>query len=163
MQAHDTGIRAAIKNASTIVQETASKSETAALDAVERTEAAFATAQASWNGAKDFGSDVAQTLGQAGRTTFDGVVEYNGAISRYAKDAFTDTIETGRKTMSAKCVREAVDIYVDYMARRGLAVFASISDLNAIAEAKTVAAWSPLGDTLRKVGEMTSVKTKAAA
>ena len=39
MNAQDTNLRTAIKSASTLVQETASKSEAAALAAVERVEA----------------------------------------------------------------------------------------------------------------------------
>ena len=86
MESQDTGLKAAIKNASTLVQETASKSEAAALEAVERVEATFADAQAKWNDARDFGSEVVETLGHAGRTSFNGVAEFNGALGRYGKD-----------------------------------------------------------------------------
>ena len=47
------------------------------------------------------------------------------------------------------------------MARRSQAMFASVNELNAIAQAKTAAAWSPFGETLRKIGEKTSVQASA--
>ncbi|HET7156714.1 MAG TPA: hypothetical protein VFI87_15230, partial [Hyphomicrobiaceae bacterium] len=92
MESQDTSLKAVIKNASTLVQETASKSEAAALEAVERVEATFAGAQTKWNGARDFGSEVVETLGHAGRTSFNGVAEFNGVLGRYGKDVLTDTI-----------------------------------------------------------------------
>ena len=64
-------------------------------------EAAFADAQAKWNEARDFGSEVVETLGHAGRTSFNGVTEFNGVLGRYGKDALTDTIEFGRQSLKA--------------------------------------------------------------
>ncbi len=156
MQLEDTGLRAAIRNASTLVQETAAKSEAAAIDAVERAEAAFGTAQATWNEARDLGSEVVQAVGHAGRTSFNGVTEFDSVLGRYGKDALTDTIEFGRQSLQAKSVKDLVELNVAFMSRRSQAMFASVSELNAIAQAKTVAAWSPLGETLRKAGEKTS-------
>lgn len=153
MQVEDAGLRAAIKNASTIVQDTAAKSEAAALDAVGKVEAALASAQAGWNSAKDFGGEVAQSLGHAGRTTYNGIVEYNNALGRYGKDAVSDTIEVGRKTFEVKCLGELVKLHADFVARRSQAMFDTVNELNTIAQAKTVAAWSPMGETLRKAGE----------
>ena len=46
-----------------------------------------------------------------------------------------------------------VDLYVAYVSKRGQALFDSVNELNTIAQAKTVAAWAPFGDTLRKAGE----------
>jgi len=158
MQVQDAGLRAAIRNASTLVQETASKSETAAIDAVERVEATFAGAQAQWNDAREFGSEVVETLGHAGRTSLNGVAEFNGALGRFGKDALTDAIEFGRQSFQAKSIKEIVDLNVAYMSRRSQAMFASVNELNAIAQAKTAAAWSPLGETLRKAGEKTSAQ-----
>lgn len=156
METQDTGLRAAIKNASTLVQETASKTEAAAMDAVERVEATLAGAQAKWNDARDFGSEVIETLGHAGRTSFNGVAEFNGALGRYGKDALTDTIEFSRQSLKAKSAKEIIDLNVAFLARRGQAMFASVNELNAIAQTKTAAAWSPLGTTLRKIGEKAS-------
>ena len=156
MESQDTGLKAAIKNASTLVQETASKSEAAALEAVARVEATFADAQTKWNDARDFGSEVVETLGHAGRTSFNGVAEFNGVLGRYGKDVLTDTIELGRQSLKARSVKDIVDLNVAFMTRRSQAMFASVNELNAIAQAKTVAAWSPLGETLRKAGEKTS-------
>src|SRR5262245_50265250 len=102
MQAHDTGLRASIKNASQLVQEAASKTETAALSAVERAETMLANAQSALSSARQFGSEVAGSVGHAGRTTFNGVVDMNGALGRHGKDALTDTIEFGRKSVEAK-------------------------------------------------------------
>ncbi len=161
MQVEDTGLRAAIRNASTLVQETASKSEAAAIDAVERVEATLVGAQAKWNDARDFGSEVVETLGHASRISFNGVAELNGALGRYGKEALTDTIEFGQQTLKAKSVKEIVDLNIAFLTRRSQAMFASVNELNAIAQAKTVAAWSPLGETLRKVGEKTSVQASA--
>jgi len=161
MQIEDTGLRAAIRNASTLVQETTSKSEAAAIDAVERVEATLAGAQAKWNDARDFGSEVVETLGHASRISFNGVAEFNGALGRYGKEALTDTIEFGQQTLKAKSVQEIVDLNIAFLTRRSQAMFASVNELNAIAQTKTVAAWSPLGETLRKVGEKTSVQASA--
>lgn len=161
METQDTGLRAAIKNASTLVQETASKTEAAAMDAVERVEATLAGAQAKWNDARDFGSEVIETLGHAGRTSFNGVAEFNGALGRYGKDALTDTIEFSRQSLKAKSAKELIDVNVAFLARRGQAMFASVNELNAIAQTKTAAAWSPFGATLRKIGEKTSVQASA--
>jgi hypothetical protein len=161
METQDTGLRAAIKNASTLVQETASKTEAAAMDAVERVEASLAGAQAKWNDARDFGSEVIETLGHAGRTSFNGVAEFNGALGRYGKDALTDTIEFSRQSLKAKSAKEIIDLNVAFLARRGQAMFASVNELNAIAQTKTAAAWSPLGTTLRKIGEKASVQAQA--
>ena len=158
MESQDTGLKAVIKNASTLVQETASKSEAAALEAVARVEATFADAQTKWNDARDFGSEVVETLGHAGRTSFNGVAEFNGVLGRYGKDVLTDTIELGRQSLKARSVKDIVDLNVAFMTRRSQAMFASVNELNAIAQAKTVAAWSPLGETLRKAGEKSSVQ-----
>jgi hypothetical protein len=153
MQTEDTGLRAAIRNASSIVQETASKSEAAAIDAVGRVEAALASAQATWNGAREFAGEVAQSLGHAGRTTYDGIMEYNGALGRYGKDALGDTIDVGRKTLQVKSLKEFLDLHADFVSRRSQAMFDTVNQLNAIAQLKTVTAWSPMGETLRKAGE----------
>jgi hypothetical protein len=150
MQVQETGLKAAIKGASAFVQESAAKSETAAIEAVARTEAVIADAQAKLNDAKQFGGEIVENLGHAGRTTFNGLVEFNGAIGRYGKDALTDTIEMGRKSIGAKSVNEVLVAYVDFLARRSQAMFASVGELNTIAQAKTAAAWSPLGEQLRK-------------
>jgi Phasin protein len=147
------GLRAQIKNASQFVQDAAVKSETAVLDVVERAEAALGTAQSSLNTARQFGGEVAGAMGHAGRTTINGVVEFNTALGRFGKDAVTDMIEVGRKTAGAKSVKEAVELYVDYVSRRGQAMFAQVNELNAIAQSKTVAAWAPFGETLRKAGD----------
>ena len=95
MTAQDTGLRASIKNASQLVQDTASKSEAAALDAVARAETALASAQSTLTSAREFGSEVAGSIGHAGRTSLNGVVEFNNAVGRYGKHALTDTIEVG--------------------------------------------------------------------
>lgn len=159
MQVDNTGLKAAIKNASTLVQETASKSEAAALDAVERAQAAFGTVQEKLGEARDLGNEVMDDIGHAGRTTLNGVSEYGNALGRFGKDALTDAIEFGRQTFQVKSVQELVELNVAYVSRRGQAMFTSVSELNTIAQAKTVAAWSPLGATLRKAGEKTSQAT----
>lgn len=161
MESQDTGLKAVIKNASTLVQETASKSEAAALDAVARVEATFADTKAKLSDAREFGSEIVETLGHAGRTSFNGVTEFNGALGRYGKDALTDTIEFGRQTLKARSLKDIVDLNVAFMTRRSQAMFASVNELNAIAQAKTVAAWSPLGETLRKAGEKSSMQASA--
>lgn len=161
METQDTGLKAVIKNASTLVQETASKSEAAALDAVARVEATFAQAQTKWNDAREFGGEVVETLGHAGRTSFNGVTEFNGALGRYGKDVVTDAMEFGRQSLKARSLKDIVDLNVAFMTRRSQAMFASVNELNAIAQAKTVAAWSPLGETLRKAGEKSSVQASA--
>jgi hypothetical protein len=156
MQEQDTGLRAQIKNASKLVQDAASKSEAAALDAVARTETALASAKTALDSARQFSGEVANSVGHAGRTSFNGVVEFNTALGRYGKEALTDTIEAGRKSINAKSAKEVVEIYVDYVARRGQALFSHVGELNALAQSKTVDAWAPLGDTLRKAGEKTA-------
>jgi hypothetical protein len=153
MTTQDKGLRAQIKTACQFVQDAAAKSEAAALDAVERAEAALGTAQSSLNTARQFGGEVANAIGHAGRTTLNGVVEINTALGRFGKDAVTDMIEVGRKTAGVRSAKEAVDLYVDYVSRRSQAMFAQVSELNAIAQSKTVAAWAPFGDTLRKAGD----------
>jgi hypothetical protein len=161
MESQDTGLKAVIKNASTLVQETASKSEVAALEAVQRAEATLADAQTKWNDVRDFGNEVVETLGHAGRTSFNGVAEFNGALGRYGKDVLTDAIEFSRQSLKARSLKDIVDLNVAFMTRRSQAMFASVSELNAIAQAKTAAAWSPLGETLRKAGEKSSVQASA--
>lgn len=156
MQEQDTGLRAQIKNASKLVQDAAAKSEAAALDAVARTEAAVANTKSTLDNVRQFSGEVANSVGHAGRTSFNGVVEFNSALGRYGKDVLTDTIEVSRKSISAKSAKEVVDIYVDYVARRGQALFSHIGELNTLAQTKTVDAWAPLGDTLRKAGEKTA-------
>jgi hypothetical protein len=153
MHVEDTGLRTAIKNASSIVQESASNAEAAALDAVERAEAALASAQATWNSAREFGGEVAQSFSHAGRTTYSGIAEYNSALGRYGKDALSDTIDVGRKSLQVGCVKELVDLHADFVARGSQVMFDTVNELNAIAQAKTVAAWSPMGETLRKASE----------
>jgi hypothetical protein len=155
MERPDTGLKAAIKNASTLVQETASKSEAAALQAVDRMQATIADAQGKWNDAREFGSEIVDTLGHAGRTSLDGAAEYGNVLGRYGKEALTDTIAFGRQALNAKCVKDLIELNVAFVSKRSQALFASVSELNAIAQAKTVAAWSPLGETLRKAGEKT--------
>ena len=115
-----------------------------------------ATAQVNWTDARDLGSEVVETLGHAGRTSLNGAAEYGNVLGRYGKEALTDAIEFGRQSLKAKCVKDLVELNVAFMSRRSQAMFASVSELNAIAQAKTVAAWSPLGETLRKAGEKTS-------
>jgi len=149
----DKGLRASIKTASQFVQDAATKSEAAALDAVERAEAAIGTAQSSLSTARRFGNEVADAIGHAGRTTASGVAEFNASLGRFGKDAVTDMFEVGRKTAGAKSVKEVVNLYVDYVSRRGQAMFAQVNELNAIAQSKTVAAWAPLGETLRNAGD----------
>lgn len=153
MENAEIGLKSAIKNATTFVRETASKSEAAALDAVTRAETAFAGVQAKLSDAREFGNEVAESLGHAGRTSINGVAEFNGALGRYGKDALNDTIEFGRQTLKAKSLKELVELNVGFVAKRSQAMFASVSELNAIAQAKTAAAWSPFGETLRKAGE----------
>ena len=161
MESQDTGLKAVIKTASTLVQETASKSEAAALEAIARAEATFADAKAKLSDAREFGSEVVETLGHAGRTTFNGVTEFNGALGRYGKDVLTDAIEFSRQSLKARSLKDIVELNVAFMTRRSQAMFASVSELNAIAQTKTVAAWSPLGETLRKAGEKSSVQASA--
>lgn len=161
MQSQETGLKTVIKNASTLVQETASKSEAAALEAAERIEATLFDAQTKWNDAKVLGSEVAGTLGHAGRTSFSGVTEYNTALGRFGKEALTDTIDLGRKSIKAKSLKEIVELHVDYIAKRNQALFSSVSELNAIAQTKTAAAWAPFGETVRKMVETTSIKSAA--
>lgn len=158
MQLQETGLKAAIKNASMLVQETASKSEAAALEAVQRVESTLADAQVKWNDAREFGNEMVETLGHAGRTSLNGVAEFNGALGRYGKEALTDSIEFGRQSLGARSLKDIVDLNVAFMARRSQAMFASVSELNAIAQARTAAAWSPLGETLRKIGEKSSAQ-----
>ena len=153
MTTQDTGLRASIKTASQYVQTAASKTETAALDAVERAEAAFTGAQSALSNVRQVGSEIANSIGHAGRTTFSGIVDANEAIGRYGKEALNDTLEVGRKSFAAKSPKEVVDLYVGYVSRRSQAMFSHVSELNTIAQAKTIAAWAPLGDTLRKTGE----------
>lgn len=153
MQERDTGLQAGIKNASKLVQEAAAKSEAAALDAVTRTEAALVSVKSALDNARQFSGEVANSFGHAGRTSLNGVVEFNSALGRYGKEAFTDTIEVGRKSLGAKNVKDVVDLYVDFVARRGQALFTNVSELNALAQSKTVDAWAPLAETLRKTGE----------
>jgi hypothetical protein len=93
METQDKGLRAAINDVSTMVREAASKSEAAALDAVDRAEAALARRRADWSRAKEVGGQVVQSLGHMGRTTVSGVAEFNGALGRYGKGALTDTID----------------------------------------------------------------------
>jgi hypothetical protein len=161
MNAQDTNLRTAIKSASTLVQETASKSEAAVLAAVERVEATLADAQVKWNDAREVGGEVVGALGHASRTSLNGIAEFNGALGRYGKDALADTIDFGRKAIKAKSLTEMVELQVDYVTRRNQAMFASVNELNAIAQAKTVAAWSPLGETVRRLVEKSA--TGAAA
>jgi hypothetical protein len=161
MQPQDTGLRTVIRNVSTLVQQTAEKSEAAALEAVERVEASLADAQAKWDDAREIGSEVAGTLGHAGRTSFSGVAEFNGALGRYGKEALTDTIELGRSSFKAKSLVELVGLHLDYITRRNQAMFASVGELNAIAQSKTVAAWSPFGDAVRRIVEKSTVKAAA--
>ena len=161
MQVEDTGLKAAIKNASTLVQETASKSEAAVLSAVERVEASVAGVQSKFNDARALGSEFVDTLGHAGRTSYQGVVEFNGALGRYSKDALTDTVELGRQSFNAKSVKEIIDLNLAFLAKRGQAMFASVNELNAIAHAKSTAAWMPLGETLRKAGEKATVQASS--
>src|SRR5882672_3934812 len=101
MNAQENGLRAAIKTASQLVQDTASKSEAAALEAVARAEAALASA-------RDFGSEVAGSIGHAGRTSLSGVVEFNSALGRHGKQALTDTLEAGLKSIGARSAKEVV-------------------------------------------------------
>ena len=126
-------LRTAIKSASTLVQETASKSEAAALAAVERVEATLADAQVKWNDAREVGGEVVGALGHASRTSLNGIAEFNGALGRYGKDALADTIDFGRKAIKAKSLTEMVELQVDYVTRRNQAMFASVNELNAIA------------------------------
>jgi hypothetical protein len=161
MQAQDTGLKTVIKNVSTLVQETATKSEAAALEAVARVEATLADAQAKWNDAREIGGEVAGTLGHAGRTSLNSVAEYNGVLGRYGKEAVTDTIELGRKTFGVKSLKELVDLHIDYVTRRNQALFTSANELNAIAQSKTVAAWSPFGETVRRIVEKSTVRVAA--
>ena len=156
MQEQDTGLRAQIKNASKLVQDAASKSEAAALDTVTRTEAALASAKTALDNARGFSGAVANSVGHAGRTSFNGVVEFNTALGRFGKEALTDTIDAGRKSINAKSPQEVVDIYVDYVARRGRALFSQVGELNTLAQTRTADAWAPLGDTLRKAGDKTA-------
>jgi len=161
MQAHDTGLRAVIKNMSQLVQQTATKSEAAAIEAVERVEATLADAQAKWNDAREVGSEVAGTLGHAGRTSFSSVAALNDAIGRYGKEAVADTVDFGRKAFKATSLKEIVDLHLDYLTRRNQAMFSSVNELNAIAQSKTVAAWSPFGEAVRKIVEKSAVKVAA--
>lgn len=153
MQEQDNGLRATIKTTSKLVQDAASKTEAAALDAVERAQAALAGAQSAVGAARQLGGEVASSVGHAGRTSFAGVMEINTAVGRYGKEALTDSIEVARKAFTAKSAKEVVDHYVDYVSRRSQALFSHVNELNAIAQDKTVAAWAPLGETLRKAGE----------
>lgn len=153
MQTLDTGLRAAIRKASAIVRETSTTSEAAALEFVDRTEAALAEAQATLKVAKEFGENVAQCLGHAARTTVGGVIEFKDALGRFGKDAFVDTVEVSRESFAATGVKQLVDLLVDYVSRRSHAVFTSIDELNSIAKAKTFAAWSPMGETLHAASE----------
>ena len=157
MQTQDNGLKTVIKTASTLVQETASKSEAAALEAVERVQASFADAQVKWNDAREMGGEVVGALGHAGRTSLNGVAEFNGALGRYGKEALTDTIDLGRKAVQAKSLKEIVELHVEYVTRRNQAMFASVNELNAIAQTKTVAAWSPFGETVRRMVEKSSI------
>ncbi|HET7153994.1 MAG TPA: hypothetical protein VFI87_01375, partial [Hyphomicrobiaceae bacterium] len=60
--------------------------------------------------------------------------------------------------LKARSVKDIVDLNVAFMTRRSQAMFASVNELNAIAQAKTMAAWSPLGETLRKAGDKSSAQ-----
>ena len=49
-------------------------------------------------------------LGHAGRTSLNGIAEFNGALGRYGKDALADTIDFGRKAIKAKSLTEMVEL-----------------------------------------------------
>ena len=162
MESQDTGLKAVIKNASTLVQETASKSEAAALEAVERVEATFADAQTKWNDARD----VRQRGCRDPRPCRPHLLQRRHRVQRRARP-----LRQGRRDrhhrvrppepQGASSLKDIVDLNVAFMTRRSQAMFASVNELNAIAQAKTVAAWSPLGETLRKAGEKSSVQASA--
>jgi hypothetical protein len=161
MQAQDTGLETVIRNVSALVRQSAEKSEAAALDAVARVEATLAGAQAKWNDAREIGSEVAGTLGHAGRTSVSGVAEFNGALGRYGKEAVSDTIDLGRNAFKAKSLKELVGLHIGYVTRRSQALFASVGELNAIAQANTAAAWSPFGEAVRRIVQKSTVTVAA--
>lgn len=156
MQTHDNSLRAAIKDVGTMMRETASRSEAAALKAVDRAEAALAGGRTTWERTQDIGDQVVQSIENAGRTTLNGVAEFSGVLGRYSKDALTDTMELGRRGIASKGAKELLDLCIEFVSRRSHAFFASIDELNAIAKASTFAVWSPMGDMLRKAGERAS-------
>ena len=92
-------------------------------------------------------------MGHAGRTSVSGIAEVNGVLGTYGKEALTDTLEVAQKALQAKSLKEVVDLQVGYVTRRSQAVFSSVNEVNIIAQSKTVAAWAPLGETLRSAGE----------
>ena len=153
MQMHDNSLRAAIKDVGTMVRETASRSEDGALQAVDRAEAALARGRATWERTQDIGDQVGQCIEHLGRTTLNGITEFSGALGRYSKDALKDTLELGRRSIASRGAKELVDLSIEFVSRRSHALFDSIDELNAIAKAKTLAAWSPIGDMLRTAGE----------
>jgi len=156
MQMLDNSLRAAIKDVGAMMRETASRSEAAALQAVDRAEAALARGRATWACTQDIGDQVVRSIEAAGQTTLNGVAEFSGALGRYSKDALAGTVELGRRGIAPKGAKELVDLCIEFVSRRSHALFASIDELNAIAKASTFAAWSPMGDMLRKAGERAS-------
>jgi len=150
MQGDDAGLRAAIRKASMIVKESASRGEAASLDYLERSEAAVADMQSRLRATQALSGEIMTALTHAGRTSLSGVGEINGALGRYASDALADTVRSGRSAISARCAKEVVDLSIDLVSRRSQAVFALINELNGIARDKGVAAWSPLAETLRR-------------
>jgi hypothetical protein len=137
-------IKSVIQNASTNLQSTVAKTETAAVSMVDRVDDALNSIKSNFNGVKTFGTDVMDVVDNAGRTVVGGVVTLQSSVVNYGKDVVNDTIEVGRKTLEVKSLPDAVQLHSAFAERRINALFQTVSAINAINHTNVMAMWSPL-------------------
>jgi hypothetical protein len=155
-------IKTAIHNASTKVQGTVVKTETAAVAAVERVEDAMASVKTNFDGVKAFSTNVMDVVDNAGRTVVGGAVTLQSSLVNFGKDVVNDTIEVGRKSFESKSVSDAVTLQAAFAERRINALFHTVAAVNAINHNNVIAMWGPLVSMVTTLSEKTGADKTGA-
>lgn len=142
--------KAAFHHALNGVHHTVANAELAALLAVERVEDTLATVKAGFDNAKAIGTEVMAVVDNAGRTTFDGMVNINASLVNYGKDAINDTLEVSKRAMAARTVTDVVALQTAYAERRITAVFDAMHHLGSLAQSNVMAMFSPFAVLARE-------------
>ena len=163
MSKTDTTVKSVIRQASGTLHGGIDKTESFALVATDRVEAVFGQARSGIENAQELGLTVANAVGVAGRTAFNGVKEINTTLAAHGKAALDDMVEVGQKSLGVTSLMDLVALHTEYATRRLNAGFEAANAVNSLAHANTVALWSPIADALRGAAVATDAALPKAA
>jgi hypothetical protein len=144
-----TTIKAAVQNASGHVQSAIVSSEKSVVGAVERSADALASLKATFDGVKEFGTQLTEVVDHAGRTALSGAAAINGSLMNYGKDLVADAMDVSRKTIETRSLQDAVELHTAFAERRLSAIFQTAAAVNSLAQHNVMAVFGPFASLVK--------------